>query len=275
MKTILKSALLIFSVIIWQACDKVSPPYKETVVIETGTRKVLVEDYTGHKCGNCPRASKSLYDLKPIYGENLIIMAIHAGFFAQTNVPPFLYDFKTPEGTQLDTDFGISNAGNPNGMINRRLVNSSYIIPSTAWASEINTVLTDPSPVPLKISISNDYNSTSRELQTDVEMEFFTTLSGDYKLCVFMVEDSIVNWQKDYDVTPNDVPDYIHREVLRGSMNGTYGNTISETTEGAVSSKNYSYSLPVEWNDTQVSIIAFLYDVATKEILQVEQAHIE
>jgi hypothetical protein len=275
MKTILKSTLLIFSVILWQSCDKVSPPYKETVAVISSPRKVLVEDYTGHKCGNCPRASRALYDLKPIYGENLIIMAVHAGFFAQTNVPPYLYDFKTSVGTQLDTDFGISNAGNPNGMVNRRLVNSSYIIASTAWASEVNTVLTDPSPVPLKISINNDYNSSSRELQTEVEMEFFTTLTGDYKLCVFMVEDSIVNWQKDYDVIPNDVPDYVHREVLRGSMNGTYGNTISETTEGAISSKNYSYSLPIEWNDTQVSIIAFLYDVATKEIIQVEQAHIE
>ncbi len=90
-----------------------------------------------------------------------------------------------------------------------------------------------------------------------------------------MIEDSIVNWQKDYDVTPNDIQFYTHREALRGSMNGTYGETVSETTEGTISTLNYTYTLPVEWNDEHFSIIAYLYDVATKEILQVEQVEVE
>src|SRR5688572_579237 len=143
MKAILKSCLLIFAVITWQACDKVSPPYKETVAAATGSRKVLVEDYTGHKCGNCPRASTTIYDLKATYGDNLIIMAIHAGQFATTlpaGAPYYTYDFRTPEGNELDTDFGISTAGNPNGMVNRRVVDGSIIISSTKWVSEVSNV---------------------------------------------------------------------------------------------------------------------------------------
>jgi hypothetical protein len=278
MKAIIKAGLLIFSVLIMQACDKVSPPYKNTGPVVTGTRKVLVEDYTGHKCGNCPRASKAIYDLKPIYGDNLIIMAIHAGSFADVfpaGAPYYTYDFKTPEGIELDTDFGISLAGNPNGMVNRRQVNGSYIIGATKWASEVGNVLTDPTPVPLKIDITNNYNASNRELQTEIASEFFTTLSGSYKMCVFLVEDSIINWQKDYDVTPNDVEFYTHREVLRGSMNGTYGAAVAETAEGNISTLNYTYTLPLEWNETHVSVIAYLYDEATKEILQVEQVEIE
>ena len=119
MKAILRTWLLIFAVIAWQACDKVSAPYKEVVIHDTGARKVLVEDYTGAKCGNCPRASKEIYNLKAVYGDNLIIMAIHAGGFAEpypygmlpANPTFFATDFRTPEGTNLDTDFGISGAG--------------------------------------------------------------------------------------------------------------------------------------------------------------------
>lgn len=278
MKAIFKAGLIIFAAFGMQACDKVSAPYKETVPVTTGTRKVLVEDYTGHKCGNCPRASRAIYDLKAVYGDKLIIVAIHAGSFAETfpaGAPYYTYDFRTPEGTELDIDFGISLAGNPNGMVNRRQVDGSYIIGSTKWASEVGKVLTDPAAVPVKISVSNNFNSSSRELETEINSEFITSLTGNYKLCVMMVEDSIINWQKDYDVTPDNVEFYTHREVLRGTMNGTYGSTVSETTGGTISTKNFTYTLPIEWNAEHVSIIAYLYNVTTKEILQVEQAEIE
>jgi Outer membrane protein Omp28 len=160
-------------------------------------------------------------------------------------------------------------------MVNRRQVDGSYIIGATKWASEVANVLSDTSQVPLKITITNDFNPGSRELNTEIESEFFTSLNGDFKLCVFMVEDSIINWQKDYDATPEDVEFYTHREVLRGSMNGTYGSAVTETAEGNISSLSYTYTLPVEWNEAHVSIIAYLYNEATKEILQVEQREIE
>lgn len=277
MKSLIKVSLLICAAIIIQSCDKVDPPYKKNAVVLSGERKVLVEDYTGHKCGNCPRASKSLYDLKSIYGENLIILAVHAGSFATTfpaGAPYYTYDFRTSVGTTLDTDFGISLAGNPNGMVNRRQVNGSYIISSTQWGEEVNNVLSSTEPVPVKMTIANVYNDFTRELQTAVTTEYYSTLSGTYKLCVFMAEDSLVNWQKDYDQNPDDVPDYVHREFLRGSMNGTYGDVVSETNEGVIKTQNFTATLDAGWNEEQFSVIAFLYNEATKEIIQVEQEHV-
>lgn len=282
MKSILKIALSLVVVVILQSCDKIEPPYKNDVVVIPPTqaeRKVLVEDYTGHKCGNCPRASRAIYDLKSIYGDKLIILGIHAGTFATVfpaGSPFYTYDFRNPVGVELDTDFGISQAGNPNGMVNRRLVNGSYILSSTTWSSEVATVLSNTDPVPVKITIDNNYNNTSRELQTTITTEFISSLSDSYKLSVYMVEDSIINWQKDYDVTPNDVEFYAHREVLRGSMNGTYGDAIAApTTAGTIKTNTYSTTLDQEWDEAHFSIIAFLYNESTKEIIQVEQAHIE
>ena len=278
MKTVFRIFLVAGIALTLNACDKVEGPVKEVVAPPAGERKVLVEDYTGHKCGTCPRASKAIYDLKSVYGDNLIIMAIHAGSFATVyppSAPYYTYDFRTAEGTELDTDFGISVAGNPNGMVNRRQVNGSYIIASTKWADEVQKVLTNDEPLPVKISITNNYNTASRELQTQIKTEFFSTLTGSYKMCVFMVEDSIVNWQKDYDATPEDVEFYTHREVLRGSMNGTYGEQLTNTVEGEINTLNYSKTLDTGWNETHFSIIAYLYDAATKEIIQVEQREIE
>jgi hypothetical protein len=277
MKSILKLSLALSIMVVVQSCDKVDGPYKKDIVAPTGERKVMVEDYTGHKCGNCPRAAKALYDLKSVYGDKLVIIGVHAGTFA-TPFPPaagiFTYDFRNPVSMELDTDFGISLAGNPNGMVNRRVVNGSHIISSTKWSSEIATVLSSPEPVPLNISINNSFNNNTRTLSADVTTEFYSTLNGTHKLCVYLVEDSIINWQKDYDATPNDIPDYVHREVLRGSMNGTYGDVVVNTNGGTSSTLSYSSVLDVEWKEEHFSIVAFLYNEATKEILQVEQVHV-
>lgn len=277
MKTVIRIFLLIAVVSVIYSCDKVDAPVKEVIPPPAGNRKVLVEDFTGQKCGNCPRASRAIYDLKPIYGDRLIIMAIHAGSFAvpfPPSAPYYTYDFRTSEGTELDTDFGISTAGNPNGMVNRRQVNGSYIIGPTQWGVQVAEVLKNTEPLPVEITINNNYDSASRILQTEVQSKFFQTLSGNYKLCVFMVEDSIVNWQKDYDASPEDIPDYIHREVLRGSMNGTYGELVTPTTDGETNSLTYSKTLDPSWNDQHFSVIAYLYNDATKEIIQVEQKEI-
>ncbi len=283
MKVFLNCCLILVAAFTFQACDKVSAPYTQTIPVTPPPaaviqKKVLVEDYTGHKCGNCPRASREIYNLKAVYGDRLIIMAIHAGSFATTfpqGAPYYTYDFRTQEGTELDTDFGISLAGNPNGMVNRKQVSGSYIIGATKWASEVGKVLSDTNQAPVKITLTNNYNAISRELQTEISSQFLTTLTGNYKLCVFIAEDSIVNWQKDYDVSPEDVEFYVHREVLRTSLNSTYGAAVTPTTSGTINTLNYTYTLPVDWSAEHISIIAYLYDEATKEIIQVEQREIE
>jgi len=279
MKSLIKFSMLMLTVIILQSCDKVEPPYKKDVVITpppAGVRKVLVEEFTGHKCGNCPRAAKALHDLKSIYGDNLVIIGVHAGFFA-TVFPPsagyYFYDFRNPVSTALYNDFGVTS--NPAGMVNRKTINGDIVLSSTKWADEINTVLTSTDPVPVKIEIANDYNNITRQLQTTVTTEFYSTLSGAHKLCVYMVEDSIINWQTDYDANPTDVPDYVHRDVLRGSMNGTYGDLVTETTQGTINTMNFTLPLDTAWNDQHFSVVAFLYNEVTKEIIQVEQEHVE
>jgi len=278
MKNYLLSGIAIVSLFLVSSCDKTEAPYKNPIVVPPGERKVLVEDFTGHKCGNCPRASRDLYKLKEDYGDRLIIMAVHAGNFA-TPFPPsapyYTYDFRNTVSTTLDTDFGISLAGNPNGMVNRRLVNGSYILSATKWDDEVVNVLSSNEPVPVKITVSPSFNETTRQLTAGVNLEFSTTLTAPHKLCVFMVEDSIVNWQKDYDVTPNDIPDYVHREVLRGSMNGTYGEAIENTAVNDIVNKSYTTTINPEWDAKHMALIVFLYNVTTKEIVQVEQKHIK
>jgi len=268
----------IISIFLLQSCDEVTQYYEEDVTFNP-ERKVLIEDYTGHKCGNCPRATRSAYDLKNIYGENLIIIAVHAGFFAQTNPPqaPFYtYDFRNSVSTDLDNDFGVSLIGNPNGMVNRRTnSDGSNIFAYTSWADEANKVLFDFSQVPASITINNSYDDATRALETKINTEIYVDLPSSYRISAYLVEDHIENWQKDYDVNPDNVEFYIHREVLRGSLNGTYGDKVNAITAGSTNSHNYTFTIDAEFVAEECSIVAFIYDESTNEIIEVEQVKIQ
>ena len=65
---------------IFQSCDVIEGPFTEEVILEECAekcKKILLEDYTGHKCGNCPRAAEKAEELKEIYGDQLKKVASH------------------------------------------------------------------------------------------------------------------------------------------------------------------------------------------------------
>ncbi len=103
---IIAALLISFS---FMACDKVEAPYKEEKEIKVN-RKVLLEDFTGHKCVNCPNAHDIAHDLQELYGEdNLIVIATHAGFFSTPSSGDFAYDFRTEAGPEWADYYGIQN----------------------------------------------------------------------------------------------------------------------------------------------------------------------
>ncbi|MCE3259577.1 MAG: outer membrane protein Omp28, partial [Bacteroidetes bacterium] len=108
--------------LLFTSCDKVSYA-KQSSEVKANTRKVLIEDYTGHQCGNCPNAAVVAESLHEKYGDKVVIIAVHAGFFARTNATEFPTSYTCQVGNDWDSKnggFGVSAAGNPNGMINRK-----------------------------------------------------------------------------------------------------------------------------------------------------------
>ena len=70
-------------------------------------KKVLIEDFTGHLCPNCPDAARELDAIHDIYGDQIIGMAIHvsksfARPYPASQAPSFQYDFRTNGGDELD-----------------------------------------------------------------------------------------------------------------------------------------------------------------------------
>jgi hypothetical protein len=271
-------------IILISACDIVDPPFVESgstgPVIPGAVKKVLLEDFTGHQCGNCPLAAYEAQELKDQYGEQLIIYAAHVGFYAQTGNPPYLYDFRCATGNEIAAQYSIGSPL-PRGMVNRKEVNGTSVLEKGNWGTTLMNILT--SPPEISIELSSNYNSTTRDLEVTANTEFIQSMNGTYNLCVFLVEDSIVNWQKIYPAYPvpgypdGDVEDYVHRHVLRGSINNnTWGDEIASgsISAGDTVSTSYTTVLDTGWAENHMSVVAFVYDFTTKEIIQAEEEHL-
>jgi hypothetical protein len=268
---------LMFLLIGLSNCDKIEAPFTEK---NNQTNKdtlinVLIEDFTGFKCGNCPNGHKKLDSLQGIYGDRLISIGIHAGFYAKPdNSGNFTNDYRSETGNEIDSKFKISALGLPKGMINRVNVNSTRAIDTDGWGEVIEDALEQkPS---LDIKIANNFTPGTLTLNCAVTIKAVDTISQPLVLSIYVVEDSIRDWQRDYNPTEHDIQNYVHRNILRDAINGTWG---SDLQNGMVQKeqeiyRSYTYNLNSKWNYKHIYVVAFVYNRDSYEVLQSRKARI-
>lgn len=275
-------------------CDVIDAPYKkDTEPPKTDTskfvRKILIEDFTGFKCPNCPDASdvaKALAENSKYKGQ-VYILAVHAGSFAKPDpIPPFNYDFRTEAANELTKFFGVTQF--PNGMVNRVAVEGNRLLGRDDWGSAVDNMVA--SKADMAIAIENAYNEATRSLTVKVDLEYAKQQEADNYLSVYIVEDSIAQPQIDNRRPPDQqkVLDYVHNHVFRGTVNGLWwGEQVSTATIGVGSkmTKTYTITLNPEWRAKHCKVLAYVhkYDAAYTpaetagqklEILQVEEKEI-
>lgn len=268
-------------------CDVIDKPYQQTSSGGGGgntvKRKVLLEDFTGHKCGNCPRAHEIAKTLSDTYGDRLVVMGVHLSSFAKLDLGHgYTADYRTATGLEIDQTFGpFDGVGLPNGFINRKAFDGiSPIVGKDDWSTKIASIInTDPDA---QLTITNEYNSSTRNVNIKVDGKFLNTLTGDYKLAVYITQDSIISEQKDYSKVPEDLPNYVHRHVLRGAVNSTWGDLVStggSAAANATFSKTFNYTLDPSWDANHCHVVAFINKAGTsvtdKEVIQVEEKKIK
>lgn len=287
-KIVFLSSLICFALII-NSCDYVSNVVEGSSNGGGGNndttkiyRKVLIEDYTGHKCGNCPAAAEDLHRIDSIYHDKVIPLAIHAGGFANTN-GSYPTDLKSAEGTTWDQIFGISANGNPNGLVNRsNFGTSNFILGWTLWETAATPYMTQEAD--FKIEINNTFNAGTSQVNSEVKVTANKAVSGKFNVTVILVEDSIIAEQLDYSLPAGQqlIPDYLFMHVMRGSLNSAWGEQILDGSlaKGVSVTKTYSnYSIASPIVPAHCHIIALVYNADNTsasyyEVMQVEQADV-
>lgn len=221
------------------SCEDLSDRYIEVEPIHS-ERKVLLEEFTGQRCTNCPAAHAIIEKLEEQYGEDLIVVSIHAGPFG----------IAAPDGLMLPTGDEYASRWNitsyPAGVVDR----SGGVLSPDGWANAIRTQIGKVSPVDIDL----EANLVGDSIEVISKVSSSEALKASLQLWV--TQDSIVGFQID-DGTR--IPDYVHNNVFRGCVNGTWGQSL-EISPNIYNTLSNRIAIDPEWDVKNLHIVGFVYD---------------
>lgn len=210
-------------------------------------RNVLIEDFTGQRCVNCPTATSEIEKLQEYYGaDHVIAVGIHSGPFAKS-VRGIPYPLYTEIGDEYYNYWKVESQ--PMGVIDR-LGTCDYNL----WGARVRDELSKTAP--LSLIVTSAYDKESRNAAFTVSgMGVDGSVSG--SLQVWLTEDGITDFQLMPDGSRNDA--YVHNHVLRCAVNGTWG-TPFHSDEGEQFIMSFSQILEEGWVPEKMHVVAFVYN---------------
>ncbi len=241
---------------------------------ETVIKKVLMEEFTGVRCVNCPQAKIEIENLQSdnLFGEKFIAVSYHAGFFAR----PYnnsKNDYRTDQGDVL-IEFLDQPIGFPSGVINRKLFSGEgdlQIEAFATWGGFVGQELEETAI--MFLDLETTYNASNRVLNVSVGITPTQNISDDLNLSILITEDDIVDVQ----LTPEGIVEaYAQTHVFRTMITNTFGDPITDVLVANQSTSDiYSFTLPNEWVAEKCKVVAFVHHATdSKEVLQVEEVAI-
>lgn len=212
---------------------------------EPAKRVVLLEDFTGQRCVNCPKGTEVIEQLQQTYGDSVFIaVGIHGGPLGFSGNESYV-GLATDIGNEYYNHWHLEYQ--PVGLINRH-----GAVNYTDWAKIVKEELSKAAPLRMKMLAKLDAG------QIKVELEIFGTeglVTG--KLQVWVLEDQITAMQLMPDGAAN--PNYVHHHVLRAVVNGLWGEDFS-INEGEKITQVMSKDVEEGWNSRNLTVVAFVYN---------------
>ncbi len=260
----------------------------QQTVSTNGQKHVIIEEATGNWCGYCPDGAAIVETIKAL--PRAIGVSVH-GYTgtgdamivpdgdALNNARPM--DLKSPPYTSADSD-GVFCQGYPNATIDRTM----NAVSRNAWPSAVNSQMSVAAKTDL--TMTHTYDKATRKLDITVTVKTLSALTGEYRVNVYILEDSIASesnltgyYQKSYHYNDAASPwyhkgtlisgstyglsstqnGYWHNNVLRAMLGGTWGTSgviPNNAATGQTYTKNYTYTLPAGFKPEHIRLVALV-----------------
>ena len=215
-------------------------------------RNVMVEDYTGVWCGNCPRVVVALDQASQQLGTNeeqLIKVAIHRSSSNPTDASYDPYNF--------DASAFEPNGGYPKAYINRK----------TRWTpleyNNLGMVVTQ-TQINKRLGLKLKTETINNAIKLKVDGLFSDNFSQ-LSLIVYQLESGFVYDQVNYTTFFNGddiIQNFVHDHVLRNILTNANGDAISNSSTGTEFSREFSIPLNTITNSQNAEFVAFIVDNA-------------
>ena len=267
----------LFVVLIFFGCEDEPEEKFVSEVPSSFTKKVLIEEFTGAWCGYCPDGAFRLENIINTNADNVIGVSTHSGDAMEVSQTYFL------EST-------YQNTGYPSGMVDRISYDGYVSLNRGYWEWLASNQLSNI--VPCGLAIKSEVNGNNATVE--VHAGFASSISGDYRLTVYLIEDKVMGTGTGYDQmnfydsdsdSPffelgNPIVGYEHNHTLREVLSEPLGDVIdnSELVTGGEYINTYKIDIS-SYEQNNLSVVAFINYVGTTylehEIMNVQKCTID
>lgn len=266
----IKQIIYLILLLVVAACEVI--PESERIVeveIAPAKKRVLLQEFTGWQCVNCPQAAEIAHSLKATYGDNFVVVALHPYNHNFTDPGAKGPDFRTQEATDyLTFAGGGTTTGFPTGTIDITEFNGSYLQDRDAWTTYVSQQLTLNTSVDLVVTSTAD--TTTHQLQIVTEVQA-TDDNENINLVLWLTENKVIAvqaTQSGYNTN------YEHNHILRAALNGTWGEKLPDLLKGETKTVITSYTANKAWNLNNCTVIAAVINADTKRVLNVWEINV-
>ncbi|MDE6770392.1 MAG: Omp28-related outer membrane protein, partial [Muribaculaceae bacterium] len=171
-------------------------------------KTLLIQEFTGVKCSNCPSGAQAVHDIQSAYPDKVIAVSVYPDSPRELTTPwNSSQDFRTSEAKVLYAYY--QKPALPAIIFNGIL--SGTLPPQ--WSTIADPYLLEEGK--MTISLISDYSEPERKIKIKYDITFTDNLSEQLNLMVWLTEDGIVGRQSSLSGT---IRDYVHNHVLRKSF---------------------------------------------------------
>ena len=247
--------------------------YVESPVATPELKNVVIEEFTGVRCPNCPQGHQIIASIKAANPGRIVAVSLHP---INSLGAPYVFsvqDFKSQKAQSL-FDYLVQIGLEPAAAIDRKLFSgeSKILLDKSKWMAYVNQQIAQP--VPVNVLLSKSYDTSSRELTMIVELHYIDSMTEANKLTVLLTESDIVTAQLDGSVVDTF---YTHKDIMRDFITDVTGDAITQSLgAGRVIRKVYKKVLDVTWKPENMHVAAYVHQFAnSKEIYQGKEIDVQ
>lgn len=224
-------------------------------------KNVLIEDYTGTWCSNCPRVAWAI-ELAKERSDKIVPVTIHA------------YDEMEMTGYEVLTEAFIEEHPTPFPSVRLNRINK--------WTDDVNNIdaALNFTGYGSDLGLAIESSKTNTTIEATIKIGFENTFTKPLKLVVYLTENGLhynqVN-STDFFGGTHVLVDFEHNNVLRAFYTDYLGETIpnSETVANHIYEFSINKAIPSLVSDNnKLHLVAFVSDASTNEVINVREVKI-
>lgn len=243
-------------------------------------KKIYIEDLTGVRCNNCPKAAQKIIDISTANPDMVVALGVYPSALANLTAPFDNADtFNIPEADEIFTNVYDNPSAIPTGGVNRTVFSGETTknISYNKWSNYADGIKVQESAVILGLELKS-YDDATRKARIIVKVTFTKKYDEPLNLSLYLSESKVKSKQIMPDGSLNS--DYLHNHALRKAIttfNGINLKIDPQTTgmyeAGRVFEKEFEVYFKPKWVKDNCSIVALVnhFDNNSKEVEQASE----